>query len=167
MTRNKMEDYNLSIGERIHVGWVSTEQKQAEAMPIATLLSPISVKDDNMVLVPSDVETVNEDLAETEVDSLALNVEGPVVYKASRGKGMWDKKVRDNGKFLALHQKAKIGSTIELRNVMLNRTIKAKVIGRIPQNVYPDDIQVLLGPTAAKSLGVIDTKFSVEIRYTD
>lgn len=168
MARNQMEDYNLSIGKKLHIGWVSIQNENVQAPPVVKLPASIVEKNDTMqfhriIKDESEIAKVDEEEA---IDSSAIVIEEPVNYLTSKGKGMWDKKVRDNGKFLALHQKAKIGSTIELRNGMLNRTIRAKVIGRIPKNVYPDDISVLVGPTAAKSLGVIDHKFPVEVRYT-
>lgn len=167
MARNGMADYNLSIGDRIHVGWLNI--KELEIPPKAIKIDEIDVEDESEVEEgknENENEEENEDgLKDETVDSTSVIVEEPIIYMASRGVGMWDKKVRDNGKHLALHPKAKIGSTIELKNRMLNRTVKAKVIGRIPENVYPDDISILVGPSAAKSLGVIDAKFSVEIRY--
>lgn len=164
MARNEMSDYNLSIGDRIHVGWLNLEeQKTPPAIKIEELAEEQdSAMTDDIVNIDKEIK---EDIDEVEVDSSSIVDEEPLIYMASTGKGMWDKKVRDNGEFLALHPKAKVGSTIVLKNRMLNRTINAKVIGRIPKNVYPDDISVLVGPTAAKSLGVIDAKFSVEIRY--
>jgi len=169
MARNNMDDYNLAIGDKIHVGWLSTKPKEAIEIEISDPITTEPIESEEMVydgLVDKDDNT-EEELIEVEIDSSAIELEEPVIFMASQGKGMWDKKVRDNGKLLALHEKAKIGSTIELKNSMLNRTIKAKVIGRIPKNVYPDDISVLVGPAAAKSLGVIDAKFFVEIRYIE
>ncbi len=174
MARNKMKDFDLAIGEKIHVGWLSTIPKDFIDIEIASLVQSqvLELDTENLLVEPlveidEDENLVDEDISDIELDSAAMELEVPIIYIASQGKGMWDKKVRDNGKLLALHTKAKIGSTIELKNNMLNRTIKAKVIGRIPKNVYPDDISVLIGPAAAKSLGVIDSKFFVEIRYTE
>lgn len=168
MARNQMEDYNLSIGKKLHIGWVSIQNEKLTPPPVVKLPASIAEKNDTMQFhrVIKDESDITNKENEEAADSSSIIIEEPINYLTSKGKGMWDKKVRDNGKLLALHQKAKIGSTIELRNGMLNRTIRAKVIGRIPKNVYPDDISVLVGPTAAKSLGVIDHKFPVEVRYT-
>lgn len=171
MARNKMKDYDLSIGEKIHVGWLSTNPKDIIRIEISPIVDTQDLEmEDNEeeVMVLDKIVNVEELEGEDEIaiDSSTIKKEEPVIFMASQGKGMWDKKVRDNGKLLALHQKAKIGSTIILKNNMLNRTIEAKVIGRIPKNVYPDDISVLVGPATARSLGVIDAKFFVEIRYT-
>jgi len=172
MARNKMKDYDLSIGEKIHVGWLSTDPKDIVHIEISPIVDTqdLEIEDnEEEVMVLDKIVNVEElegdDESAEEIDSSAIEIE-PVIFMASQGKGMWDKKVRDNGKLLALHQKAKLGSTIILKNNMLNRTIEAKVIGRIPKNVYPDDISVLIGPATARSLGVIDAKFFVEIRYT-
>jgi hypothetical protein len=48
---------------------------------------------------------------------------------------------------------------------MKNRTAYAKVIGRIPDRAYGDEIIVVLSPSVAKMLGARDPKFFVEIRY--
>jgi len=172
MARNKMKDYDLSIGEKIHVGWLSTNRKEIIEIEILPIVEEgegeLIVEETEVMVLDSIVSFDIEDaeLVDEEIDSSAIEIEEPIIFMMSQGKGMWDKQVRDNGKLLALHQKAKIGSIIELKNNMLNRTIKAKVIGRIPKNVYPDDISVLVGPATARSLGVIDAKFHVEIRYT-
>lgn len=176
MARNNMKDYNLDIGEKIHVGWLSTNAKDAIDIDISSIVEGQYIELDKIKETSEEelkkVKVLDENITDIELDSAAIAIDSaaveiiePVVYMASQGKGMWDRKVRDNGKLLALHQSAKIGSFIELKNNMLNRTIKAKVIGRIPRNVYPDDIAVLVGPAAAKSLGVSDAKFNVQIRY--
>ena len=48
---------------------------------------------------------------------------------------------------------------------MNKRRVYAKVIGRIPENVYGSDVVVVISPTVAKFLGAKDPRFLVKLRY--
>jgi hypothetical protein len=67
----------------------------------------------------------------------------------------------------ALHPTARVNSVIELHNPMMNRKVLAKVIGNIPPNTYPEEVKVIISPKTAKSLGVIDQRFFVKMRYLE
>jgi LysM repeat protein len=67
--------------------------------------------------------------------------------------------------YYVLHSDAKINSEVEIYNPMARRTTKAKVIGKIPKGTYNPDINVVLSKATAKSLGALDARFMVEIKY--
>ena len=64
-----------------------------------------------------------------------------------------------------LHNEAPINSLVEITNPMYNRTVMAKVIGRIPDQAYTGDIDAVLSHGVATELGAIDPRFYVKIRY--
>ncbi|MEP7197750.1 MAG: LysM peptidoglycan-binding domain-containing protein [Saprospiraceae bacterium] len=68
-----------------------------------------------------------------------------------------------DGKMFALHNKAKRGSYIEVYNPVLERSILAKVIGKIPGN-YEKDVQVVVSKEVASALGALSAKFFVYVR---
>ena len=82
-----------------------------------------------------------------------------------RGIAHWQKESKQEGEFLALHRKAPINSIIAINNPMNNRTLFAKVIGRIPDAVYESNVIVVLAPKAAMLLGARDANFFVKMRY--
>jgi len=82
-----------------------------------------------------------------------------------RGIARWQKESEQQGEFLALHRKAPINSIIAINNPMNNRTLYAKVIGRIPEAVYDDKVIVVLSPKDAMLLGARDANFFVKMRY--
>lgn len=78
--------------------------------------------------------------------------------------GYWDK-TRTGFQLFVLHNEARIGSFMDIYNPMLQRHTKAKVIGRIPPGTYFSDIGIILSPQCAKILGILDSRFKVNIKY--
>jgi len=85
-------------------------------------------------------------------------------YYLSDVLGYWDKNSTTELLFV-LHNKARVGSLMDIHNPMLRRHTKAKVIGKIPQGTYPDDIELILSPKCAKIMGILDTRFKVNIKF--
>jgi len=81
------------------------------------------------------------------------------------GMAYWDTKETNNGELYVLHRKAAVGSKIAVHNPMNRKTIYAKVIGQLPENVYPDKVMVVISPKVAKLLGALDGQFFVKVRY--
>ena len=106
---------------------------------------------------------VKKDSTQSKSDSSSAKIEN-VVLVPDNGIALWNKRSRTIGVFV-LNNNAKINSLMEVYNPMLGRKIFAKVIGRIPPNSYPANVKVILSPQAATSLGAINTKFYVEIKY--
>lgn len=78
--------------------------------------------------------------------------------------GYWDKN-STNTQLFVLHNEAKIGSFMDIYNPMLQRHSKAKVIGRIPEGTYFTDVEIILSPQCAKIMGILDSRFKVNIKY--
>ena len=47
------------------------------------------------------------------------------------------------------------------------KTLYAKVIGKIPQNAFGDEVIIIVSPSVAKQLGAKDERFFVKIKYTE
>lgn len=84
---------------------------------------------------------------------------------ARNGAAFWNKEKKGGTDLYALHRKAPVNSIISVTNPMYSRTIFVKVIGKISNKVYTDDVEVVLSPAVAQMLGAIDPKFFVEVRY--
>jgi len=81
-----------------------------------------------------------------------------------RGPALWVKDGKDKSTIAVMHRKAPEGSIVGVTNPMNNRTVYAKVIGKVPF-AYPADIEAIVSPTVAKMLGVIDEKFYIRTSY--
>ncbi len=114
------------------------------------------VKFDKIIVVKKDSTILKTDSISTKKEKVTLLLDN--------GIALWNKRSRTKGVFV-LNNNAKINSLMEIYNPMLGRKIFAKVIGRIPPNSYPENVKVILSPQAATSLGAINTKFYVEIKY--
>jgi LysM repeat protein len=86
-------------------------------------------------------------------------------YKEDRGVAFWNKNATEESGFFALHKYAEVGSYIEVTNPMFGTKVFAKVVGRIPDNSYPEEILTILSYEAAEELRAKDARFFVKIRY--
>ena len=73
--------------------------------------------------------------------------------------------VAAQGKPLKTRVLCKVRIQPRLTNPLKKKTVYAKVIARIPDQAYGDDIVVVLSPSVAKLLGAKDPKFFVELKY--
>ncbi len=80
------------------------------------------------------------------------------------GLAIWNKNLSINGVFV-LNNEAKLYTFMELYNPLVNKTILAKVIGRIPDNTYSDNVKLILSPEAARLLRALDQRFFVRYKY--
>lgn len=82
------------------------------------------------------------------------------------GMGGWiDDRMLYSDRSLCLHPTAPVGSIIQVRNLMNDKIVYVKVVGRL--NDSPDNHKLLikLSGNAAEKLGVIDNFFRVELKY--
>jgi hypothetical protein len=84
-------------------------------------------------------------------------------YATQKGVAWWNKDKLDPNMFV-LHRFAPLNSVLEIRNPMFGRCVRAKVIGTIPPT-YTEDIAIIVSQGVAKSLGALDGRFYVEVRY--
>jgi LysM repeat protein len=138
--RNRLKNNSIKPGQRLHMGWMGTEGFHADWRPVRPV---------------------------TESDVLKTQFsEGKKGKKEISAQGVcfWPKDSKEKGSLYALHRDAAIGSIIYVNNPMSNRTVYAKVIGRIPEG-YERNIEIVLSPEAARKLGARDPRFFVKTKY--
>lgn len=141
--RNNMTNADLMVGQQVLVGWIK---------------SPYQREEDNESLSET-IKLYNADLLK---DSTLIGVE----WRRERAVAYWEKFDKgERGRFYVLHPTARINSMMEIYNPMLRRKVKAKVLGRIPEDTYRKDISILVSPETAKALGALDSRFMVELYY--
>ena len=141
--RNKLIDHNLKKDAVLFLGYLNSNTSN------------------NSVLAQKPV--VEETLLDSTRTDLITIPE--ITYVKQKGIAfVQDRKSKNEG-YYVLHSDAKVNSEIEIYNPMARRTVKAKVLAKIPEGTYNSDINVVLSNATAKSLGALDARFMVEIKY--
>lgn len=143
--RNGLTTDVVSPGIKLHVGWVSTKGV------------PDSVRV-NRAVGTNWQKSLNIQKNYTELSAKK-------VVKEAKGVAYWQKNGTKYSELYCLHRTATVGSTVAVTNPMKNRTVYAKVIGRIPDGAYSKDVIIIISPTVAQMLGAIDSRFYVKIKY--
>jgi LysM repeat protein len=181
-TLNNLKDNNITPGQLLCVGNIYPESvsltensknnevsveknKQEQKNIVVEEDEPREYVKEKPVFVKKVVveeEGKVEDISEVRDSSDMVEVKA--VKIESNGLAIWNKKLNVNGVFV-LNNEAKLYTLMELYNPLVNRKIVAKVIGRIPDNTYADNVKLILSPEAAKSLKAIDQRFFVKYKY--
>lgn len=138
--RNRLKNNAIKPGQRLQMGWMGTEGILAEWRPTRPATE-------------SDVLKKHFDEAKKNKKEIS-----------AQGVCFWPKDSKEKGSLYALHREANIGSIISVNNPMSNRTVYAKVIGRIPTG-YERNVEIVLSPEAARKLGARDPRFFVKTKY--
>jgi LysM repeat protein len=144
MQRNQLFDHTLKPDQLLHMGWLSMQ----------------GIPDSLRKEVAGPLERRNRGLRKSYYQQLGKKKE----YE-SQGVAAWTKEHKEKSDFYALHRSAPINSIISVHNPMNRRTVYVKVIGRIPDRAYKDDVVVVLSPLSAELLGALDPRFFVRIKY--
>ncbi len=144
MERNRLPDHTLREGQYLHVGWLSIHG------------------------VPDSLRAYSGDPLSRSNNALRKiyqhEMSGKKEYE-HQGAAIWKTDSREDSGLYAMHRFAPANSIIAVTNPMSKRTVYAKVIGRIPDTAYKDEVVVVLSPLAAKALGAIDPRFFVRVKY--
>ena len=142
MKWNNMTTQTVSIGQRLHVGWMSLDG------------------------VPDSLRSMRKEGAEA-IRSKMLADDFKKQKKAVQqsGAAFWQLKGNAKTDLYCLHRTAKAGTVIAVQNTMNNKTVYTKVIGPMPENVYGHETIIVVAPSVAKLLAAKDEKFFVKIKY--
>jgi len=144
LQRNHKTSFVISPGEPIHVGWM--EVKGIDETQRVRRGGPEMVRNSKYRLRYMSAKSGKREYSQ-------------------QGVAFWQKDGKKKTGMYALHRSAPINSYIAVTNPMKNRTIYTKVIGRIPGNVYKDNVIVVLSSSAANMLGAKDARFFAKLRY--
>jgi len=143
MDRNKMIGYELSIGQKLRIGWMSIEgipdgHRQFKGHPMWQKSYAYKMK-----------------YALQKRHKKEYNRKGPAVYIEG---------TKSTSDLFVMHKHAPIGSIIQVNNPMKRRTVYAKVIARTPAS-YDSNVEIVVSPRVGKMLGARDRKFYVKTKY--
>lgn len=143
LKRNGLKNQSIRPGQLLHMGWFNINGIPPEWQP--------------------------SEQPEASIDSSALAdnyLRQKEKYKevGTQGVCFWHRDSNEKGNLYALHNSAALGTVMAVTNPMSNRTVYAKVIGRIPAG-HDRNIELILSPEAARRLGARDPRFFVKIKY--
>jgi LysM repeat protein len=134
---NNLPDETIQPGQLLHVGWMSIEG------------------------VPDTIRDIRGKLLQSDFAKQKSKA------KEQKGAAYWQKNGNQNTDLYCLHRTAKVGTSLAITNNMNNKTVYAKVIGKIPDNAYNNETVVIVAPSVAKLLGAKDEKFFVKVRFVE
>ncbi len=144
---NPRSEAGLSIGQVIHIGWY-TPQKNTHSPAVVSR----QMVSDTSVFVVKDYNT-------------EYKTEGRVI-REQKGLAVW-KPGNMQSHFYVLHPTAKVGSYMEITNPMLQKTLTAKVAGNIPPGLYQSNVGLVVSPSVARALGVLDQQFYARWKFVE
>ena len=142
---NPSAAHGLNIGQVLHIGWLMPSENNNPGLQATTA-------DSSRHQYPLDF--IKE----------ATTV-GKVIHE-QKGLAVW-KPGAVSSNFYVMHPSAKVGSYMEITNPMLHRTITAKVSGNIPKGLYQSHVGIVVSPSTARALGVLDQHFFAKWRYVE
>ncbi|WP_157974272.1 LysM peptidoglycan-binding domain-containing protein [Lewinella sp. IMCC34183] len=82
----------------------------------------------------------------------------------TNGKAAWSGH-GDQAKWMVLHRTAPLNSLVEIEEPRSRKTLYARVVGRIPEQVYDSRVILVVSPLLVKAFGVRDREFYVRTRH--
>ena len=143
LERNSVITHKLDIGQVLHVGYLKK--------------SGIPSEHHNFKLNPEWTEERLKEMAYKKGtgDRKGFNEAGAAYCK---------KGLKDRAGHSVLHRTAKLRSYITIKNPMNGKTVRAKVLGRIPKSVHTKDVIVVVSQQTARALGGKDNRFYVWVK---
>jgi len=157
VARNSLSEVSLSVGDLLIVGYYQNIKP-------FTVLPKVLANENTATSIKEDVKAAKIK-ANSDVDE--SSGEPKVARVNRRGIAIWNKEGKDQKNAFALHKTAKPNTIIELYNPVVKRRAYAKVIGTLPEDIYEDDVSIIISPKVAKNLGALDSRFTVEMKYQE
>lgn len=180
---NKLDGASIKIGQELIVpiqelsstvlaqGTTSevVPEKKPDVEPVAaapTAVDPtaeVALKTDT---IAAPVVTVSNPVKQKNFETYSDYQGAGKQFRRERGVATWLNENTDASaasNYFALHNQAPIGSIVKVKNLMNNKVVFAKVIGRLPENKQDKRSLVKLSYNAADELGALDARFLVEI----
>jgi hypothetical protein len=151
---NKLEGDHLPLGQNLILGYLDTNGTTGLEDAAGTYAKSNPQKVDSLTQA-SDLKLQRDFQKQADLGKLV----------EERGIAFWKKESGiDRGNYV-LHRDAPLHSIIEITNPMFNKTVYAKVVGKIPPNTYSHEVKIVITSGLAKELGAIDARFFTYIKY--
>lgn len=144
--RNKLKTSSVRADQLIQIAWMFRLGKAEKTNPASQ--------------TPEQASQDKKENEKTQVFNTGLTS----YTRESRGVAYCPDLAMTTGHCYAMYNRAKPGTLIEIYNPVLERSVLAKVIGKIPSS-QRRDIEVLVSSEVASGLGAITSKFFVYVRH--
>ncbi len=171
---NKLNDVSLSVDQSIFIGFAGKEEKSVTPIVdldniITTTAHIVIPRQGNTIpVIEHEVfDSVISKRTETKpIIEIVKRVKPSTVKRSTRrGVAVWQKGKINDQNLYALHRDARVNSIIEIYNPLVKRKAYARVVGNIPEGLYPSDVSVIISSRVASALGALDSRFLVELKY--
>lgn len=160
-TWNQLNDVALKEGQVLVVGYEATKMNLIGPLPMEeSWLVAATVTDEKET--PENIPAV---VVTEKSSSTVLNSTVAMMRYDEKGIATWTHSTYDEGNFYALHPTAPKGTMITVKNLMNNKAVEVKVIGKLPATGENENVQIKISESAAKKLNVLDDKFLVKLEY--
>jgi len=157
---NNLTKPEIRIGQELIVGYEKSDNADQVTVTTENLNAVAEEKEENISLPNANESPTSQ---KEKYESTGT---GARIHYSEKGIAIWTKSEYDDGNYYALGPSAPLGTEISVRNLMNNKTIKVKVIGKLPATSENDNVLIKLSQSAAKQLNALDEKFLVEVNYT-
>ncbi|BDC98375.1 LysM peptidoglycan-binding domain-containing protein [Persicobacter psychrovividus] len=160
---NAMKGNSLDVGQELIVGL-----GKAEASPVVVAEVNVPAKKETA----SPTKTLPATAAKSDKPVKEIPYSREEIQDGSEFKKVVERGMsgimtgsEDTKKYLALHPTAPVGTIMQVRNDMNNRSVFVRVIGKLPPTGDNKKLVISLSKTAYERLGAFDQRFPVEVTY--
>lgn len=164
---NKLTSDQVKVGDNLIVGMAA--MPSANAQPAPEVTNPVEKPK------PAPVKTVSTSKNEPKTSSATVGketdkpaTEAPTesiskITETGLAEVMDGRS--ENGKYLALHKSAPIGTILQVKNTANNQSVYVRVIGKLPETGTNEKVVIKLSKRAHQKLAASDNRFPVEVSY--
>jgi LysM repeat protein len=151
---NKLKRTSLELGQKLKI------PKKGTVINNQDIIEPTEEEQKKVTVEKS------SGTADVKVNVKNNKLLGSIDYNET-GIASWieDKNI-DSKKSIALHKSAPVGTIIRVTNLMNNKSIYVKVIGKLPDTGDNENTIIVLSKAAVNMLGGIEQKFRVNLNYS-
>lgn len=151
---NNLKKTSLELGQKLKI------PKKGTVINNQDITYPTEEEQKNVIVEKS------TGTADVKVNVKNNKLLGSVDYNETGIAGWIDDKNLDSKKSIALHRTAPVGTIIRVTNLMNNKSIYVKVIGKLPDTGDNENTIIILSKAAVNMLGGVDQKFRVNLNYS-
>lgn len=151
---NNLKKTSLVLGQKLKI------PKKGVVIDNQDIIEPTEEESRNVKVEKSNAS------ADVKVNVKNNKILGSIDYNETGIASFIDDKNVDSKKSIALHKTAPVGTIVKVTNLMNNKSIYVKVIGKLPDTGDNENVIIVLSKAAVNMLGGVDQKFRVNLNYS-
>ncbi len=154
---NKLKDASLSVNQVLIVGWKNDTGGVLDTDELARHnIKKVTTPSIEKAATPLDKKFEKDKVSKVKK------------VRSETGNAIWfddSAEVSGSANMYALHKTAPLYAIVEVINPINHKSVKVKVIGRLPNTRTNENVMISLAKSAARKLNVLDEKTLVECKY--